>query len=332
MRTLLSKAPGGPETLVFEDAPEPQAAPGQVVVSVKAVSINYPDVLVIEDRYQTRPPRPFAPGSELAGVVKAVGAGVENLRAGDRVLATTGWGGLAEAVAIPAAAARKIPDAMPYDEAAAMVITYGTSHHALKHRADLQPGQTLLVLGAAGGVGLSAVEIGAALGARVIAACSTQEKVDVAISRGAAAGVVYGRGPLDRDGRRELARRFKDAAGAEGAHVIYDGVGGDYAEPALRAIAWEGRYLVIGFVAGIPEIPLNLVLLKGCQVVGVFWGAWTARHPQANAQAIQDLLGLYAQGRIRPYVSARFPFDRAAEAIAHLGGRQAVGKVVVTLD
>jgi NADPH2:quinone reductase len=234
---------------------------------------------------------------------------------------------------LPAGRLWKIPDSMPHDDAAAFILTYGTTWHALTDRGHIKPGETLLVLGAAGGVGLSAVELGKALGAKVIAACSTQEKVDLAIKHGADSGVVYGRGPFDKDGQKALGALFKDAAGPNGFDVIYDAVGGDYAEPALRSIAWEGRYLVIGFAAGeIPRIPLNLALLKGCDIVGVFWGSWTAKNPAAFAKSIEDLLKLYDEGKIKPYVSERFPLAKGADAIAHLGSRQAMGKVVITVD
>ena len=333
MRAVLSKVTGGPETLVVEDIPSPEAKPGHAVISVKAVGVNFPDVLMIEDKYQSKPPRPFSPGGELSGVVKAIGEGVTNVKVGDRILANTGSGGMAEEVLLPANRLWHIPDAMPHDIAAAFILTYGTSWHALKDRAHLKAGETLLVLGAAGGVGLAAVELGKAMGARVIAACSSQEKVDLAIKHGADAGVVYGRGPFDRDGQKALGALFKEAGGAEGFNVIYDAIGGDYAEPALRSIAWEGRYLVVGFAAGdIPKIPLNLALLKGCDIVGVFWGTWAARNPELFSTSIEELLELYAQGKVKPHVSERFPLERGADAIAHLGSRQAMGKVVVTID
>ncbi len=333
MKALLSKVTGGPETLVIEDIPAPTVKPGTALIDVKAIGINFPDVLMIEDKYQFKPPRPFAPGGELSGVISAIGEGVTNLKVGDRVLAQIGSGALVEQVVAPAGRLTKIPDSMPYDDAAAFILTYGTSYHALKDRGHLKAGETLLVLGAAGGVGLSAVELGKAMGAKVIAACSTQEKVDLAIKHGADSGVVYGRGPFDKDGQRALGALFKDACGPDGADVIYDAVGGDYAEPALRSIAWEGRYLVIGFAAGdIPKIPLNLALLKGCDIVGVFWGNWTSRNPELFQQSIQELIDLYGQGKIKPHVSERFPLARGADAIAHLGSRKAMGKVVVTVD
>ena len=333
MKAVLSKVTGGPETLVYEDVPALEAKPGSVVIAVKAVGINFPDVLMIEDKYQAKPLRPFAPGGEISGIVKSLGEGVTEVKVGDRVLAQIGNGGLAEEVVCPAGRLTKIPDAMPFDEAAAFILTYGTSYHALKDRGQIKAGETLLVLGAAGGVGLSAVELGKAMGAKVIAACSTQEKVDLAIKHGADSGIVYGRGPFDRDGQRALGALFKEACGPDGANVIYDAVGGDYAEPALRSIAWEGRYLVIGFAAGdIPKIPLNLALLKGCDIVGVFWGNWTARNPGLFQDSIAELIAMYGQGKIKPYVSERFTLEHGADAIAHLGSRKAMGKVVVTVD
>ncbi len=333
MKAVLSKVTGGPETLVYEDVPALEAKPGSVVIAVKAVGINFPDVLMIEDKYQSKPLRPFAPGGEISGIVKSLGDGVTEVKVGDRVLAQIGNGGLAEEVVCPAGRLTKIPDAMPFDEAAAFILTYGTSYHALKDRGQIKAGETLLVLGAAGGVGLSAVELGKAMGAKVIAACSTQEKVDLAIKHGADSGIVYGRGPFDKDGQRALGALFKEACGPDGANVIYDAVGGDYAEPALRSIAWEGRYLVIGFAAGdIPKIPLNLALLKGCDIVGVFWGNWTARNPGLFQDSIAELIAMYGQGKIKPYVSERFTLEHGADAIAHLGSRKAMGKVVVTVD
>jgi NADPH2:quinone reductase len=332
MKALLSKAVGGPETLVLEEVPSPKARPGFAVVEVKAVGVNYPDVLIIEDKYQFKPQRPFAPGGEVSGIIKEVGEGVTHVKVGDRVLGNTGWGGMAEEIALEARRLIPMPDAMPYDVAAAFIMTYGTSHYALKWRGHLKAGETLLVLGAAGGVGLSAVELGKAMGAKVVAACSSQEKVDLAKAHGADEGVVYPTGPLDRDAQRALSEAFKTACGGEGADVIYDGVGGDYAEPALRTMAWEGRYLVIGFPAGIPRIPLNLPLLKGCDVVGVFWGTWTARDPAGYRQSVKELFDYYAEGKIRPHVSEHYPLARASEAITHLASRKAMGKVVVMVE
>ncbi len=332
MKALLSKVVGGPETLVLEDVPNPEVRPGSALIDVKAVGVNYPDVLIIEDKYQFKPPRPFAPGGEVSGVVRAVGEGVTHVKVGDRVLANAGWGGMAQQLVLDGARLIPVPDAMPFDEAAAFLMTYGTSYYALKNRGHAKAGQTLLVLGAAGGVGLSAVELGKALGLRVIAACSSQEKVDLAIRHGAERGVVDGAGPFDRDGQKKLAEQFKNACGPNGADLIYDGVGGDYAEAALRSIAWEGRFLVVGFPAGIPRIPLNLTLLKSCDIVGVFWGAAVARDPKGHQENVRELMDLYKEGKIKPHVSARFPLERGAEAITHLANRKAMGKIVVVIE
>lgn len=332
MKAVLSKAVGGPETLVLEELPDPVAGPGQVLIDVKACGVNYPDVLIIEDKYQFKPPRPFAPGGEVSGVIAAVGEGVTRFKVGDRVLASTGWGGYAEKLALEEGRCTHIPDNMPFDEAAAFVLTYGTSYYALKDRGHLKAGETLLVLGAAGGVGLAAVELAKAMGAKVVAAASSQEKVDLAIKHGADSGVVYPKGPFDKDGQKALAELFKGACGSNGWDVAYDAVGGDYSEAAIRASGWEGRFLVIGFPSGIPKVPLNLTLLKSCDIVGVFWGAAVARDPKGHAANLKDLMDLYAAGKIRPYVSERFPLARAGEAIAHLSSRKAMGKVVITID
>jgi NADPH2:quinone reductase len=332
MKAMLSKQVGGPETLVFEEVPDPKPGAGEVVLAVKACGVNYPDVLIIEDRYQFKPERPFAPGGEVAGIVEAVGSGVTGLKVGDRVIGSCGWGGMAEKLALAADRCIPVPAGMPLDEAAALILTYGTSIHALKDRARLTKGETLLVLGAAGGVGLSAVELGKAMGAHVIAAASSEDKVALAKKHGADEGVVYPAGPFDKAGARALADVFKKACGETGADVIYDPVGGDYSEAALRAIAWEGRFLVVGFPAGIAKLPLNLTLLKSCQVVGVFWGAFAKRDPKANAANIGELMGLYARGAIKPLVSERYPLARAGDAIAKLGARQAMGKIVVTME
>lgn len=332
MQALLSKAPGGPETLVLEDRPTPKPAAGEVVLQVKACGVNFPDVLIIQDMYQFKPPRPFAPGSEVAGIVTSVGEGVSPFKPGDRVFASTGWGGMAEEIAVAAARCNPMPDAMPFDEAASFLMTYGTSIHALKDRAKLQAGESLLVLGAAGGVGLAAVELGKAAGARIIAAVSSPEKLDFCLAHGADAGLVYPRGPFDKAVAKALSEQFKQACGPNGANVVYDAVGGDYAEAALRAIAWEGRFLVVGFPAGIPRIPLNLPLLKSCQIVGVFWGAFAQRDPAANRANTEELLALYAKGAIKPQISERFPLARGGEAISRLADRTALGKLVVLME
>ncbi len=332
MKALLSNAPGGPDTLVIGDIAAPAAGPGDLLVRVRACAINYPDVLIIEDKYQFKPPRPFAPGGEIAGEVIAVGDAVEGWAVGDRMIGACGWNGLAEQAVVPARNAYKLPDARSFTEGAALLMTYGTSIHALWDRGHLKAGDTLLVLGAAGGVGLAAVELGKARGARVIAAVSSEEKASAAKAAGADDAIVYPRGPFDKDASKALAEAFKAAVGKNGADVIYDPVGGDYAEPALRSIAWEGRYLVVGFPAGIPRLPLNLTLLKSCDVCGVFWGAFAARDPQANAGHVAELFDLWAAGKINPLVSATYTLDTAGTAIEALGSRNAIGKLVVELD
>jgi NADPH2:quinone reductase len=332
MRAILSTQPGPADTLVLRNLDDPAPASGEVLIDVHACGVNYPDVLVIEDRYQLRPPRPFSPGLELAGVVAALGSGVTAPGVGTHVIASCiHMGGMAEKVVVPASRVVPIPNNMPFDAAAALYTTYGTSLYALKDRARLRAGETLLVLGAGGGVGLAAVELGVALGARVIAAASSAAKVALAQSRGAAVGLVYPPGPFTKDGAKELATKFKSACGPNGWDVAYDGVGGDYSEAALRASGWGGRFLVVGFPAGIAKLPLNLVLLKSCDVVGVLWGVATSRDSQLMPRQIHELLALYEQGKIRPHISARFALERAGEAIAHLAARRALGKVVVTM-
>jgi NADPH:quinone reductase-like Zn-dependent oxidoreductase len=332
MRALLSDAPGGPETLRLAELPDPKPGPGQLLVRVKACAINYPDVLIIEDKYQFKPPRPFAPGGEIAGTVEAVGEGVSGWAKGDRLIAMVGHGGLAEKVLVGAATALPLPAERSFEEGSALILTYATSIHALLDRGRLKEGQTLLVLGAAGGVGLAAVELGKAFGARVIGAVSSEEKAEAVRQAGADSVLVYPQGPFDKDGSKALAGMFKEAVGGTGADVIYDPVGGDYAEPALRAMAWEGRYLVVGFPAGIPRLPLNLTLLKSCDVCGVFWGAFAARDPEANAAHIRTLFRLWDEGRIAPRISRIWPLEQAGEAIAHMAARKAVGKLVVTME
>ena len=331
MKALLSTEPGGPDTLRLSALPDPSAGPGELLVRVRAAAINYPDVLIIEDKYQMRPPRPFAPGGEIAGEVETVGGEVEGWKVGDRLIAVPGFGGLAEKIVIPAKSAIPLPASRSFVDGAALLLTYATSIHALYDRGKLASGQTLLVLGAAGGVGLAAVELGKARGARVIAAVSSDEKAQAARDAGADEAIVYPRGPFDKDASKTLAEQFKAAVGPAGADVIYDPVGGDYAEPALRSIAWEGRYLVVGFPAGIPRLPLNLTLLKSCDVCGVFWGAFAARDPQANAAHVDTLFRLWDEGAIGPRVSATYPLERGGEAIAALAARNVIGKVVVTI-
>jgi NADPH:quinone reductase-like Zn-dependent oxidoreductase len=328
---LLSEQPGGPETLQLADIADPAAGPGELLVRVRACAINFPDVLIIEDKYQLKPPRPFAPGGEVAGEVEAVGEGVDGWSVGDRLIAVPGFGGLVEKIVINARTAFRLPPERSFDEGAALLLTYATSIHALADRGRLQAGQTLLVLGAAGGVGLAAIELGKAMGARVIAAVSSEEKAQAARDAGADEAVVYPTGPFDRDGQKALAALFKGAVGPAGADVIFDPVGGDYAEAALRSIGWEGRYLVVGFPAGIPKLPLNLTLLKSCDVCGVFWGAFAMRDPKANAAHVAQLFRWWDEGKIAPRISATFPLERAGEAITAIAERRVIGKLVVKI-
>jgi NADPH:quinone reductase-like Zn-dependent oxidoreductase len=332
VRALLSREPGGPETLRLEDLPDPTPGPGELLVRVRAAAINYPDVLIIEDKYQLKPPRPFAPGGEIAGEVEGLGQGVQGWTAGDRLIAVTGFGGLSEKVVIPAKAAIPLPAERSLEEGAALLLTYATSIHALLDRGKLEAGQTLVVLGAAGGVGLAAIELGKAFGARVVAAASSEDKAQAARDAGADEALVYPAGPFDREGQKALSQLFKDAVGPAGADVIFDPVGGDYSEAALRSIDWEGRFLVVGFPAGIARLPLNLTLLKSCDVCGVFWGAFAARDPARNAAHVETLFRLWAEGRIAPRISATYPLDRAGEALRAIAERRAIGKLVVTLD
>lgn len=329
MKAVLCKEFGPPETLVVEEiaAPEPKA--GEVVVDVAAASVNFPDVLMIENKYQATPSLPFSPGGEAAGVVAQLGDDVKGLAVGDRVIASCGTGGFVEKLAIRAEACTPMPEAMDFDAGAAMIMVYGTSYHALKDRAQLQSGETLLVMGAAGGVGLAAVDLGKAMGARVVAAASTEEKLAVCREHGADETLLYPTGELTRDQQRAFSEAIKEATGG-GADVVYDPIGDAYAEPALRATNWGGRYLVIGFAAGaIPKIPLNLTLLKGSQIVGVFWGAFAARDPKGNAANNAELMTLYEEGKIRPHVSKRYPFEEAGQAIADMRDRKVTGKIVV---
>lgn len=332
MRAVLSKTPGGPETLVVEEVLDPTPMKGEVIIDVKAVGINFPDTLIIEDRYQFKPARPFSPGAEVAGTVEAVGEGVKGLTRGDRVIAVPGWGGLVERLAVPAASVVKMPTGMSFETAAALLMTYGTSYYALKDRAQLKAGESLLVLGAAGGVGVAAVELGKAMGAHVIAAASTNDKVQFALEAGADNGLIYPSGAMDKAAQKALSGELKLASGRDGADVVYDAVGGDYAEPALRAMDWCGRYLVVGFPAGIPSLPLNLTLLKSVSVIGVFWGAAVMRDPAGHAANVADLMRFWTEGKIKPRISRTFPLARAADAIAALGDRSAMGKIVVTVE
>jgi len=330
VRALLSEAPGGPETLVLREIAEPQPGPGELLVRVRACGMNFPDVLIIEDKYQLKPVRPFAPGGEIAGEVLATGEGVSGWTAGDRLIAALGFGGLAEQVIVPASRAIPLPAGRSFEQGSALLMTYATVIHALVDRGRLAAGQTLLALGAAGGIGLAAIEIGKALGARVIAGVSSDQKAAAARGAGADDVIVYPSGPFDRDGQKALAASFKDAVGPAGADVILDPVGGDYSEAALRCIAWEGRFLVVGFPAGIAKLPLNLPLLKSCDVCGVFWGAFAAREPKANAAHVEQLFRWWDEGKIAPKISATYPLEQGAEAISALRDRRAIGKLVVT--
>lgn len=332
MKAVLSKQVGGPETLVLEDIEAPAPGPGEVLVDVAACAINFPDTLIIQDLYQFKPPRPFSPGGEISGTIAALGEGVTGWQVGDKVLSGIGSGGLREQVTIAAARLFRVPEGIDLVQASALLMTYGTTIHALKDRGDIAAGQTVLVLGAAGGVGLSGVELAKAYGCRVVAAVSSEEKAAVARQAGADEVVIYGRAPFDKDQSKALAQQFKDAVGPNGADIVYDIVGGDYSEPALRAIAWEGRFLVVGFPAGIAKLPLNLTLLKSCDVRGVFWGAFAAREPARNAANIAELFALWQAGKISPLISETYPLARAHEAIAKLADRGAIGKLVVTMD
>lgn len=329
MRALQSLRPGGPETLEIREVDEPVPGPGQVAVTVHACAVNFPDALVIEDKYQLRPERPFSPGSEFAGIVRAVGEGVEAIKVGQRVSASIPFGAMAEVVVVPEDRATAIPDTMPFGGAAALQVTYGTVFYALAGRGSLQPGETLLVLGAGGGIGLAAVELGKALGARVVAAASSPHKLEAAIAMGADAAVQYPVKVENLEQAKAFTEAIRSACGEQGPDVVIDPVGGAYAEPALRSMAWHGRYLVVGFAAGIPTVPLNLTLLKGCQIIGVFWGAYMGRNPSAGAEDMKVLMHLYAAGKIRPRISERYPLEQGGTAIARLGSRSVCGKIVV---
>ncbi len=322
MKAILCKEYGPAETLVIEDVPSPEAKGRGVKVRVKAAGLNFPDTLIIENKYQLKPSLPFSPGGEMAGEVIEVGDKVTRFKVGDRVAGLTGHGAFAEEVIVPEQNLLPVPDGMSDEKAAAFTMVYGTSYYALKQRGNLQPGETLLVLGASGGVGLATVELGKAMGAKVIAAASSAEKLAVAKEAGADELINYTEEPL-KDAVKKLTH-------SKGVDVIYDPVGGDFTEQALRAMGWNGRHLIIGFAAGdIPKIPANLTLLKGCSVVGVFWGSFTQREPEASAQNMMELMKLYAEGKIDPKISAVYDFEDYAEALGALTGRKATGKVVL---
>jgi NADPH2:quinone reductase len=325
MKAVLCKQFGPPDSLLVEDLPSPRAGPGEAVISVKAASLNFPDVLIIQNKYQFKPPLPFSPGSELAGVVKEIGPGVQGWRPGDKVIAFTTYGAFAEEVKTDASRLVPLPEKMDFVTGAAFLLTYATTDHALRDRAALAAGETLLVLGAAGGVGLAAIEIGKALGARVIACASSEDKLAVCRSHGADATINYA--------TEDLRERIKALTEGRGVDVVYDPVGGPYTEPAFRSLAWRGRHLVVGFAAGeIPKLPLNLALLKGASVVGVFWGDFARRQPKEFAQSIGQLARWYADGKLKPHVSHTMPLEKAAEALKLMAARQVTGKLVLTVS
>ena len=323
MKAVLCKQYGPPSSLVVEEVPSLVPGAGQVLVEVHAAGVNFPDSLIIQGKYQFKPDRPFSPGAEVAGTVKGLGPGVTGLRVGDRVIAATTWGGYAQQVLAQAERVFRMPDGMDFETAAGFLIAYGTSHHALKDRGELKPGETVLVLGAAGGVGLAAVEIAKAMGARVIAAASSEEKLNVCREHGADETINYA--------TQDLRERIKSITGERGVDVVYDPVGGALSEPALRSMAWRGRFLVVGFAAGpIPSIPLNLTLLKGCSIVGVFWGAFVRNEPQRNEEEMRELADWVHEGKLRPRISGVYPLERCAEALQRVMDRQVIGKIVLT--
>ncbi|MGE0330243.1 MAG: NADPH:quinone oxidoreductase family protein [Ramlibacter sp.] len=325
MQAVLCHRHGPPETLVLEDVPPPAPAPGEVVVAVHAAGVNFPDTLIIENRYQFKPALPFSPGSEVAGTVQSVSPGVTGFAPGDRVLALCGWGGYAEEVAVKASALVHLPDDVPLDSAAVLAATYGTTWYALGDRAALQPGETLLVLGAAGGTGAAAIQLGKMLGARVIACASSPQKLALCRQLGADEVIDYQ--------AQDLRQTVKELTGGRGVDVTYDPVGGSLTEAALRSMAWGGRLLVIGFASGtIAQPPLNLALLKGCDILGVFYGAFMEREPQRHAGLLRELLGWVGQGWLRPAITGRLPLAQAAQALRQLADRQAQGKTVLITE
>ena len=322
MHAWLCENPTGVDALTWTELPTPQPKAGEVLIEIKAASLNFPDLLIVQNKYQMKPPLPFVPGSEYAGVVLAVGENVTHLQVGQSVACLSGTGGFATHTIAPAALCMPLPAGFPFVDAAAFIMIYATSHHALADRAQLKPGETVLVLGAAGGVGTSAIQIAKALGARVIAAASTDEKCALCRSIGADATINYT--------TQDLREEIKTLTNGKGPDVIYDPVGGDMADPAFRSIAWRGRYLVVGFAAGtIPALPLNLTLLKGASIVGVFWGAFAKNEPKANASAMAELAQWYAQGKIKPVIDRTMPMAELMAAYAHMGSRGVKGKLVM---
>lgn len=325
MRAVLCRSFGPVENLVIEDVPAPSCGADQALIEVRAIGVNFPDGLLVQGKYQAAPAFPFSPGSEIAGFVRAVGANVSTLAVGDKAIAFTGSGGYAEQVAVDAARVFKAPDGMDWDVAGGFLITYATAYHALKDQARMRSGETLLVLGAAGGVGLAAVELGAAMGARVIAAASSDDKLALARRHGATDAINYA--------TDDLRARLKELSKGGGVDVVFDPVGGALSEAAIRSLAWGGRHLVIGFASGdIPKIPLNLLLLKEASSSGVFWGSWAKANPEANAANTRELFALFSAGKLRPHVSAVFPLERAVDAINHVLSRKAHGKIILRPD
>jgi NADPH:quinone reductase len=322
MKAILCRQFCSPDELEIADLAEPQAAPGEAVVRIKAAALNFFDTLIIAGKYQHKPPFPFSPAAEFSGVVESVGSGVTDIAPGDRVMGNTGWGAAREAVAVPANILVKVPDGLDFDRAAGLTVTYGTTLYALRVRAELKPGETLAVLGASGGTGLATIEIGKVMGARVIACASSDEKLAFARRHGATETVNYA--------TEDLRAALKTLGGEHGIDVVYDPVGGPYAEPAVRSMAWNGRYLVIGFAAGdIPKLPLNLVLLKNCDIRGVAWGAWVRREPQAQRALMEDIVHWSAQGKLSAHVHAVYPLADIAAALKAIADRKVMGKIVL---
>lgn len=329
MKAWVSHRPGGPETLVWQELPDPVPAEGEVLVKIAAVGVNYPDGLLIRDLYQVRPERPFVPGSEFCGVVEQAGPGVSGLREGDLVIGRCGWGAMADRIAVAEQRCVRVPADTPRTQAAAFMFAYATAYHALCDAAQLRAQQTVLVLGAAGGVGSAAVEVAHALGARVVAAVSSPSKLAFAMARGASCGLVYEQQVEGREAQQALARRLKEAVGGDGCDVVFDPVGGGYTEPALRSLRRGGRHLVVGFTAGIPSVPLNLALLKSRHIVGVDWRSFVQQDPKLNDRNVHSLLAMWREGLLQPEVTETFALADAPAAIARLDARGALGKIVV---
>ena len=330
MKAFVCKEFGPIESHGIEEVPDPVAGDGQVVVDIKATGISFPDVLIVQGLYQFKPPFPFSPGGEISGVVSAVGNGVTRFKEGDRVMGNVGSGGLVEKGAYFEQQLMPLPETMDFKVAAGFSLNYGTTIHGLKQRGELKAGETILILGAGGGLGITDIHVAKAMGAKVLAGVSSQEKLDLCKKEGADEGIIYPR-EMDRDAQKELSNQIKEMSDG-GVDVIYDIVGGDYAEPSLRAIKRHGRYLVIGFTAGIPKMPLNLTLLKECQIIGVFWGQFAGLDRDINRENFEELFQMHADGKIKPFVSETYPLDKAGEAIKSLEDRKVLGKVVVSME